>query len=185
MTISTKHYVSVNVGTIANDGTGDDLRTAFTKVNQNFANYETVGFPTGNISSAGTVQAAYFIGDGSQLTGVTLASGNLSSSGTVVNTGYQISKPTANTAITASALTSRLVLAPTNTIVGIFGANVTLPSANVDGTIFSITSNVATVLSVMPNTGTTLTPFGNVTLTAGTAASYLYYAADTKWYKIG
>ena len=28
----------INVGSQANDGTGDDLRTAFTKVNNNFAN---------------------------------------------------------------------------------------------------------------------------------------------------
>lgn len=27
----------INIGTYANDGTGDDLRTAFTKVNENFA----------------------------------------------------------------------------------------------------------------------------------------------------
>ena len=28
---------TINIGTIANDGTGDDLREAFVKVNNNFA----------------------------------------------------------------------------------------------------------------------------------------------------
>ena len=30
----------VNIGTIANDGTGDDLREAFVKVNNNFTELE-------------------------------------------------------------------------------------------------------------------------------------------------
>ena len=29
---------TINVGNLANDGTGDDLREAFIKVNQNFVN---------------------------------------------------------------------------------------------------------------------------------------------------
>ena len=70
MTVSTKHYVAVNLGSGPNTGTGDDLLTAFNKINQNFGNYESVGFPTGDISASGTVQAAYFIGDGSQLTAI-------------------------------------------------------------------------------------------------------------------
>ena len=38
---------SVNVGTIANDGTGDAIRTAFTTVNDNFGNLDT-RISTGN-----------------------------------------------------------------------------------------------------------------------------------------
>lgn len=72
MTISTSQYVSVNLGAAANDGTGDELRTAFYKVNQNFGNYETVGFPTANIVASGTVQAAYFTGNGSGIANLTL-----------------------------------------------------------------------------------------------------------------
>ena len=30
---------SINVGTLANDGTGDDLREAFIKVNNNFTDF--------------------------------------------------------------------------------------------------------------------------------------------------
>ena len=32
---------TVNIGTIANDGTGDDLREAFVKVNANFSELDT------------------------------------------------------------------------------------------------------------------------------------------------
>ena len=31
-------FANVNIGTTAGDGTGDPLRLAFTKINQNFAN---------------------------------------------------------------------------------------------------------------------------------------------------
>jgi len=68
MTITTQSFTAINVGTTANDGTGDDLRTAFIKVNDNFQYMGNTGFNAGNIVAAGTVQAAYFVGDGSQLT---------------------------------------------------------------------------------------------------------------------
>ena len=32
---------TINVGTLANDGTGDDLREAFVKVNSNFSELDT------------------------------------------------------------------------------------------------------------------------------------------------
>jgi len=75
MTITTQSFTSINVGTTANDGTGDDLRTAFIKVNNNFQYMGNTGFNAGNILAAGTVQAAYFVGDGSQLTNLPGGSG--------------------------------------------------------------------------------------------------------------
>jgi len=70
MPITTTSFTSVNVGTSANDGTGDELRIAFQKVNSNFSNISTVGFNSGNILVSGNVQAVYFVGDGSQLTNI-------------------------------------------------------------------------------------------------------------------
>lgn len=55
MTISTEQFANVNVGTTANDGTGDTLRTAFTTVNLNFANISTVGFDANNINVMGAI----------------------------------------------------------------------------------------------------------------------------------
>lgn len=88
MTISTEQMVSVNVGSVANDGTGDDLRTAMIKLNNNFSNIEVIGFATGNIDVAGTIEvaenidvtgnvtASKFVGDGSGLTGIASTYGN-------------------------------------------------------------------------------------------------------------
>jgi hypothetical protein len=73
MTISTEQFTTINTGTTANDGSGDSLRTAFTKVNNNFAAIGDTGFNAANIVSTGTIQATTFIGDGSQLTGLVLA----------------------------------------------------------------------------------------------------------------
>jgi hypothetical protein len=73
MTISTQTFVAVNTGTVANDGLGDSLRQAFVKVNSNFSNISSSGFNAGNILAAGTVQAGYFLGDGSLLTNLPLA----------------------------------------------------------------------------------------------------------------
>ncbi len=206
MTITTYNFSNVAVGSAANDGTGDELRSAFIKLNTNFNYIQTYGFNAGNILASGNVQATYFLGDGSQLTNlpgaysnVQVAAylpsytgsigglsvvGNLATSGARVETGLQVYKPTANIAAYANVNVSRMILAPTGTIIS-FGANVTLPQANVNGTVFSITSNVATTLSVIPNAGTNLTPYGNVQLTAGTSAQYSYYLTDNTWYKIG
>ena len=70
MPITTTSFTAINVGTTANDGTGDELRIAFQKVNSNFSNISTVGFNSGNILVSGNVQAVYFVGDGSQLTNI-------------------------------------------------------------------------------------------------------------------
>lgn len=111
------------------------------------------------------------------------ATGNVTFAGGRVDTGYQISAPTANVAVTAVPGKSRLLLTPTGAIIS-FGANVTLPGGNVDGTTFSISSNVATTLSVQASNGTSVDPYGNVQLAAGTSATYLYYATATKWFKV-
>ena len=205
MTITTYNFSNVAVGSAANDGTGDELRTAFIKLNTNFNYIQTYGFNSGNILTTGNIQATYFLGDGSQLTnlpgaysnvqvatylptysgaiGSLSVAGNLAVSGARVDTGIQAYKPTANIAAYANVNVTRMLLTPIATIS--FGANVTLPQANVNGTVFSISSNVATTLSVIPNAGTNLSPYGNVQLAAGSSAQYLYYLADNTWYKIG
>lgn len=48
-TITTRTFDIVNVGTTANDGTGDGLRDAFIRVNSNFANITSTGFTAANI----------------------------------------------------------------------------------------------------------------------------------------
>ena len=171
MTITTQTFLSVGVGASANDGTGDDLRTAFQKVNANFGWIGNTGFSAGNISVANELSAG----------------GNLYSGGAHVETGYRQLKPTANIAITANIGTNRLLLHPTGTIIS-FGANVTLPNVQIDGTIFNISSNV-TIAQLDVRSGwngvVAVSPFGNTSaITAGTNVRYMYIAADSKWYKV-
>jgi len=56
MTISTEQFSVVNVGASANDGTGDSLRAAFVKVNQNFANISDIGFDAANVNVSGSIE---------------------------------------------------------------------------------------------------------------------------------
>ena len=143
---------------------------------------------TGLINTTGNVSAATLTAGQINTTGNVLATG-LSVFGNVVHaggrreTGYQFSAPTANVAVTTLPTTSRLLLTPTGAVIS-FGANVTLPGGNGDGTTYSISSNVATTLAVYGQNGVSVDPGANVQLTAGTSVSYLYYATDTKWYKI-
>lgn len=67
MTITTA-YQAVFVGTAANDGTGDDLRSAFEKVNSAFGYMGNAVINTVDIDASGTVSAGYLEGDGSALT---------------------------------------------------------------------------------------------------------------------
>ena len=140
-----------------------------------YRNYDaSSGFESINV--AGNVLAS-----GAILSTLTV-NGNVTHAGGTRDTGYQFSAPTANVAVSALPGKSRLILTPIATIS--FGANVTLPGGNVDGTTFSISSNVATTLSVQASNGTSVDPYGNVQLVAGTSATYLYYATATKWFKI-
>jgi hypothetical protein len=175
MTISTQSFIAINVGTTANDGTGDDLRTAFIKVNDNFQYMGNTGFNAGNIAATGVTATSLSVSNG------------LTNAGAQIETGYQQSKPTANVAITVNTNINRVLLHPTGTIVS-FGANVTLPNVEVDGTIVSISSNVTIAsLAVIPNWNgvVTVSPFGNTAnVTAGTVSRYMYIAADKVWYKV-
>lgn len=50
----------INVGSTANDGTGDPLRVAFEKVNNNFSNIWSTGYNTQNsITNGNTVQSIF------------------------------------------------------------------------------------------------------------------------------
>lgn len=55
MAITTQSFLSVGVGSSANDGTGDDLRTAFQKVNANFGWIGNTGISTANIAVNGAI----------------------------------------------------------------------------------------------------------------------------------
>jgi hypothetical protein len=146
----------------------------------------------GNIAQTSSGGAVYFNTAGNVLAAgavvnVLAVNGNMSSTGTHIETGYQQVKPTANVAVTVSHNVNRVLIHPTGTIIS-FGANVTLPNVQVDGTIVNISSNV-TIASLDVRSGyngvVAVSPFGNVSsVTAGTNTRYMYIAADYTWYKI-
>lgn len=96
---------------------------------------------------------------------------------------YQYYAPVGNVAVIANLNVSRLIF---NHTVTSLGANVTLPNTVVDGTYISI-SSTATIaqLAVTAPWNSSLVPFGNITLAAGTIAEYFYHAVENKWLKIG
>jgi hypothetical protein len=114
--------------------------------------------------------------------------GTATLAGNVAVTGLQHYYPTANVAITGNLGISRILVTPTTSpaIVSLF-VDVTLPNVTTDGTVLSISSNVAVneLRTLSPWVGTTVSPSANVSLTAGSKAEYLYRSADSKWYKVG
>jgi hypothetical protein len=119
----------------------------------NYSNVNTAALITTNgLTNYSNVNLTAYLG------GAVTIGGNLITGGARADTGYQFSKPTANVEVTANMSTTHLILAPTGTVIS-FGANVTLPGGNLDGRLFSITSNVATTLAVQASTGTSITPF--------------------------
>ena len=80
-------------------------------------------------------------------------SGNLSTGGARIEAGYQYSAPVTGFNTTITSNVSRVIFDPAGTLAN---GTVTLPSANVDATIISISSTqTITAFQVLPNTGTT------------------------------
>ena len=54
----TSSFQLINVGAVPNDGTGDDIRDAFIKINSNFSNIVAIGENVGNLKVAGFANIA-------------------------------------------------------------------------------------------------------------------------------
>lgn len=133
------------------------------------------------INTAGNVLAA-----GAVLNALTV-NGTTTLAGSIATTGLQHFYPTANVAITGNIGVSRILVTPTSSPSPVsFFVDVTLPNVTTDGTVLSISSNVAVneLRTLSPWVGTTVSPSANVSLTAGSQAQYLYRSAESKWYKI-
>ena len=96
---------TINLGSYANDGTGDDLRTAFTKVNANFSDlYTQLSYQNGQNIGTG---AGIFVSDVAGLMSFKTITGSngivVTSTGNTVNLAGTI-YPTSVVSDTASAL---------------------------------------------------------------------------------
>lgn len=157
-------------GTIYGNVVGDIYTVSGTKVIDNGTTGADATF-TGNVTGNATVGSAN-VTTRLNIAGATSIAG-----------GYQYYAPTTNFSLTAYANVARVILDPTGVITN--GA-VTLPAGNVEAHTISISSTYnVTNLQVNPSTGTTLVPGANITLTGGTAVTYMYHSGESKWYKIG
>jgi hypothetical protein len=187
------------------DITANGASTTFTTVTAGRVNAAFVGnvgtVITGAAISANTLNiSGNIIGGLTQLsalnntpignaTASTGAFTSLSATGAVIQSGYQFYQPSANVFIQANVDISRVIIAPISSALVSFSANVTLPNTTVDGTVVSISSNSAvqffSVMAPYPNSGRQITPQGNVALSAGAKAEYLYRSANNTWYRVG
>ena len=77
----------INVGNIANDGTGDDLRQAFVKVNNNFTELDARVVPQNNAANLGTGTGVFYTKEATTLNFRSLIAGDnmsLTSDGTSI-----------------------------------------------------------------------------------------------------
>ena len=133
MTIQT-----LNLGTYANDGTGDDLRTAFTKVNSNFAELDTLTIVGGTNLGSGSPVFASVVPDA--------GTGNkLSFRSILAGTNIAISNDSNTISITTTGtITANL----TGNVTGNVTGNLT---GNVTGQISDITNHKLAALEDVSN----------------------------------
>ena len=67
---------SINIGNIANDGTGDDLRIAFSKINGNFTELDQRIVLQADGTNLGLGEGVFYVKDGNELQFKTLVGGN-------------------------------------------------------------------------------------------------------------
>jgi hypothetical protein len=116
------------------------------------------------------------------ITGDFTITSNLTLGGATIVTGYDYAAPSTNFDLTANVNVSRVIYDPAGTLAN---GTLTLPAGNVEAKVVTVSSTATiSAFKVNPNTGTTLVPSANVTLTAGTSVSYFFHAAESKWYKI-
>lgn len=159
---------NVNIGTSPNDGTGDDLRAAFTTVNTNFQAISGI-FPdanvanlTANITSTGistfnTLNGATIGNAGAAIVGATVSAATIGNSGATLTGTISTA---AQTNITSLGTLSALTVAGTLTHTG---KNVT--------TITSVNSGPYTVLDTDNIIVGNLEASGNITVTVPNAAN--------------
>lgn len=101
--------------------------------------------------------------------------------------GYQLSKPTGNIGIAMNQDTNRLHIAPTGTAPVSFYTSVTLPNVSIDGTVVTISSNVAVQYNrTVSGWGIYSVDSGaNTAISAGSSISFLLSTSENKWFKVG
>jgi uncharacterized coiled-coil protein SlyX len=177
----------IDVGTSASDGTGDPLRDAFTKVNDNFTELygtaENQGLTYGNVSSnvAGVTfnvtrytesytATPVLEGTGQSVGNVYVIQGNVLGGSTPINDVYLTVTALANVTV-GNIATVSAVGTPTAPVLRVNGltGNVTLTVNNIDGAASRAYVNAAIAANVANVTGT-ITDSLRANITAANAA---------------
>ena len=146
---------TVNIGTIANDGTGDDLREAFVKVNSNFSELDlrspekTTG---ANLGSAGEGVFAQL--NASEMQFKKLVAGSavtLTSDGNAITIN---SSATGLPAVQVFADNNNFTLNNSNTVLTLAGGN--LVTTNLNGSTITINAETSLLTDTNPRLGTNL-----------------------------
>ena len=146
---------TINIGTIANDGTGDDLREAFVKVNNNFTELDTRDpeKTTGaNLGSAGEGVFAQL--NGAEMQFKKLIAGTAT---TLVSDGNAItinSTATGLPQLQVFADNNNITLNNANTSLTLAGGN--LVTTNLNGSTITITAETSLITDTAPKLGANL-----------------------------
>jgi hypothetical protein len=169
-------YVYINGGNLT-IGTDTAAKVVSIHTGGLLASSVVAKFYAANTASTSATTGAMIVNGGVGITGA------ISAGGAKIDSGYQYSAAVTGFSLQASSTVSRVIFDPAGTLAN---GTLTLPTANVDALTVTVSSTqTITAFQVLPNTGTTLVPSANITLTGGTSATYFYHAVETRWYKIG
>ena len=143
---------TINVGNFVNDGTGDDLRTAFVKVNENFDELDLRGGQSNTISNVGTGVGIYKEKVGVDLRLKSLVAG----SGITItgNTSDITISNNRNAIVTVNANTGSLTASSPNQSINIVGTGGTTTS--ISGNTITITGGGGLINESTPTLSATL-----------------------------
>lgn len=152
---STNNYQPINIGTAPNDGTGDDVRTAFTKVDNNFANISTQlasttqNFLSANISLNLTslyANLTNLVTANLTINGAAASTGNITSANLIATTGLYGSGNAIITGNTTS-LGNLVAVGPTYHLANTYVSAAIIPTANISYDLGSPTNYFRTIYS--------------------------------------
>jgi len=146
---------TINIGTIANDGTGDDLREAFVKVNNNFTELDTRDPEKTTAANLGSAGEGVFANlNGAELQFKKLKAGTAT---TLVSDGNAItinSTATGLPQLQVFADNNNITLNNANTSLTLAGGN--LVTTNLNGSTITITAETSLLTDTAPKLGANL-----------------------------
>jgi len=151
---------TINIGTIANDGTGDDLREAFVKVNNNFSELnarDPERTTAANLGASG--QGIFAQLNGAELQFKKIVAGSAVTLASDANTITINSTATGLPSIQVFADNNNTIVDANNDTLTIAGGN--LVTTNLVGNTITIASETSLITDTNPRLGTNLDGAGN------------------------